>query len=73
MTEEHMLSFVSFAITGDGGSTFLSGKTHGGIMNILIQEMPAEKSLRNFQKLAKEWRLENERLHYPTCVPELTE
>lgn len=56
MTEQHMLSCVSF----------LLGKTHGGIVNILISGQKNSEKIDDLQYLADELRKEIEQLYYPT-------
>ncbi len=63
MTEQHMLSCVSF----------LLGKTHGGIMNILISGQTHSEKIDDLKDLAQELRKEIERLYYPIDVPSAIE
>ena len=63
MTEQHMLSCVSF----------LLGKTHGGIVNILISSQTLTEKIDDFQDLADELRKEIDRLYYPIDVPSAIE
>lgn len=63
MTEQHMLSCVSF----------LLGKTHGGIMNILISGRTHSEKIDDLKDLAQEIRKEIERLYYPIDVPSAIE
>ncbi len=63
MTEQHMLSSVSF----------LLGKTHGGIMNILISGQTNIDKIVDLKDLAQELRKEIERLYYPIDVPSAIE
>ena len=63
MTEQHMLSCVSF----------LLGKTHGRIVNILISGQTLTEKIDDFQDLADELRKEIDRLYYPIDVPSAIE
>ena len=63
MTEQHMLSCVSF----------LLGKTHGRIMNILISGQTHSEKIDDLKDLAQELRKEIERLYYPIDVPSAIE
>jgi len=63
MTEQHMLSCVSF----------LLGKTHGGIVNILVSSKSNGEKINDLQDLADDIRKNIELLYYPTDVQALTE
>jgi len=58
MTEEHMLSCVSF----------LLGKTHGGIMNIIHTAIDEDDFRDLLIKFEAELRKDIERLYYPDII-----
>ena len=63
MTEQHMLSCVSFLLI----------KTHRSIVNILVSGKTHTEKIDDLQDLADELRKEIERLYYPIDVPSAIE